>query len=94
MILSNLLFERIITGCFALGMFFNALLFIPQAVRLIKTKSAKNVSLFTFTGFCLTQIFAVLYGYINQDKVLMLGYLLSLFTCGTVTGLIVVYRDR
>ena len=89
-----MLIERIITFLFSSGLIINAMLFIPQAYKLIKQKSAKGVSLFTFIGFCLTQIAAVSYGYLKNDPVLIYGYFLSLLTCGTVTILIFKYRKQ
>ncbi|GHU16232.1 hypothetical protein FACS189472_00810 [Alphaproteobacteria bacterium] len=84
--------EYIIEAIFGFGMFINAILFIPQAVKIYKTKSAKGVSLATFAGFCVIQLFTVLHGYIHQDYILMFGYALSLVFCAIVTFLIFLYR--
>ena len=84
----------IIDAVFAAGLFINAVLFVPQAMKLYKYKDSKDLSLFTFIGFCLTQLAAVLYGIINHDYVLMLGFLLSLMTCGTTTFFIIIYRRK
>lgn len=77
---------------FSLGLFINAFLFIPQAVKLYRTKNSEDLSLITFAGFNLIQLFIFLHGYIHKDYLLMLGYLLSLITCGAVTWMIVWYR--
>jgi MtN3 and saliva related transmembrane protein len=77
---------------FGLGVFFNAILFIPQAIKLFYNKNSKDVSLFTFAGFNVMQIFTVLHGYLNKDYVLMWGFLLSFILCGIVTVMIVIYR--
>ena len=77
---------------FGLCLFFNAMLFIPQIISLVKTKDSKDMSLITFAGFNIMQIFAVLHGYLDKDYVLMLGFLLSFVFCGVVTFLIVLYR--
>jgi len=77
---------------FGLGLFFNAMLFIPQAVKLFRIKESKDISLITFGGFNVMQIFTILHGYINKDYVLMLGFLLSFVFCGVVTFLIIFYR--
>lgn len=77
---------------FSLGLFFNAVLFIPQAMRILRTKSAEGVSLFTFIGFNIMQVFTVLHGYLEGDYVLMTGFLLSFITCGMVTALALKYR--
>ena len=76
---------------FTLGLVVNALLFIPQAVKLYRAKSAENISLITFFGFCLIQLFTVLHASIHRDYLLMLGTLCALITCGIVTGLIIYY---
>lgn len=86
--------ERIVTFLFSSGLFINAMLFVPQAWKLLSSKSAQGISLLTFIGFCLTQVAAISYGLLKNDPVLIFGYLLSLITCGTVTILIVMYRNQ
>jgi MtN3 and saliva related transmembrane protein len=76
---------------FGAGLFVNALLFIPQIIKLYKTKDSKDLSKITFVGFCLTQASAIVYGYFHQDKILMIGYAFSLIMCGTVTLLSFMY---
>ncbi|MDR3306299.1 MAG: hypothetical protein LBS61_01280 [Endomicrobium sp.] len=80
--------------CFGLGMFINAVLFTPQIVSLFKTKNSKGLSLTTFIGFNIIQIFSLLHGYIYNDYVFMFGMLLSLMLCGCVTFLIILYRFK
>jgi MtN3 and saliva related transmembrane protein len=77
---------------FSLGLFINAALFIPQVIKLYQTKKADEFSLVTFLGFCFIQIFTVIHGYLHKDYILLAGYLLSLLTCGALTGLIIKYR--
>ncbi len=84
-------FIRIVFG---LGMFINAALFVPQAIRIVRTKSAEGLSLITFGGFCLIQLSAIAYGYIEHDYYLSLGYALSFVSCGCVTLLILFYRRK
>lgn len=79
---------------FGLGMFINALLFIPQAVRMYKAKSSEGVSATTFLGFNLIQIFTILHGYIHNDWMLAAGYVLSLVISGITTYLVFVYRKK
>ena len=86
-------FKNIVTTFFGIGLFFNASLFIPQAIQLYRNKNSKGCSLVTFLGFCLSQISAICYGYIYSDYLLVIGYLMSLITCGTVTWLIIFYRS-
>lgn len=86
--------EQTVTFFFGLGFVFNASLFIPQALRIIKTKSAKNISLITFAGFNFIQLNSALYGYYQNDLILMYGNLISFIACGTVTLLAIYYRDK
>lgn len=78
---------------FSLGLFFNAVLFIPQALKIMRTKSAEGVSLFTFMGFNIIQIFTVLHGYFAKDYILMFGFILSFITSSIVTYLALKYRN-
>ena len=79
---------------FGISLFINAVLFIPQIIILLRTKTARGVSLMTFLGFCGIQIFTILHGYIKKDFILMWGYVLSLMTCGTATYFIIYYKKR
>jgi MtN3 and saliva related transmembrane protein len=83
---------KLVDFIFAAGLFVNAMLFIPQAIRIYKNKHAKDLSLITFVGFVLSQLSAVIYGYLHHDYILAGGYVLALITCGTVTGLAFRYR--
>jgi uncharacterized protein with PQ loop repeat len=83
---------EVIRIIFGASMFINAALFIPQAVRILRAKDAKELSFITFGGFCLIQASAVAYGYVQHDYYLMFGYSLSLVTCGFVFLLILFYR--
>lgn len=87
-----IIFERIIEFCFGTALFINALLFIPQIVKILQTKEVKDLSLITFAGFNIVQILAVLHGYLKHDYVVMLGFALSLLTCGIITIMIVFYK--
>lgn len=86
--------EHFIEGVFSLGLFINAVLFVPQIIKLYKTKNSEGLSLLMFVGFFLIQIFIFLHGYLHQDYLLMGGYALSLITCGTVSFLIIWYRFK
>ena len=90
-ILPMQIFREMITALFGFGLFVNALLFIPQIMKLHKTKNAQDVSKITFVGFCFMQISAILYGAIHHDMILMAGYGLSLLTCLIATVLIFRY---
>lgn len=86
--------ENLIEFIFGLGLFINAALFIPQAMKLFRTKSANGLSITTFAGFNAVQLFTILHGFLHQDYLLMLGMSLSLVSCGLVTVLIFLYRHN
>jgi MtN3 and saliva related transmembrane protein len=86
------IFKTIIEIFFSAGMFINALLFIPQVIKLLKTKDSHDLSLLTFAGFNLIQLFILLHGLIHHDYLLLAGAGLSLLTCGTITVLIIVFK--
>ena len=81
--------KNIIEIGFGAGLFVNAFLFVPQIIQLLRVNDAKELSLLTFSGFCLIQVFVILHGFINQDYLLVVGYSVSLVMCGRVTGLII-----
>ncbi|MDR2066252.1 MAG: hypothetical protein LBP57_00185 [Endomicrobium sp.] len=83
-----------IEAVFGLAMFINAILFLPQAIKLYKTKNTKTLSLITFFGFDIIQVTSILHGYIRNDKILMFGMLLSLIFCGSVTFLLIYYKIK
>ena len=77
---------------FALALFANGLLFIPQIMRLYKNKHAGELSLITFAGFNILNLFAVLHGIVVNDKILIIGYGLSVVTNTIVTIMIIKYK--
>ena len=79
---------------FSVALFINALLFIPQSVRILKEKTAKGVSFVTFMGLLLIQFAIVLHGIITHDTILILGYVVSMITTGSVVMLIFIYRNK
>jgi len=86
--------RAVIEFIFSFALFINAALFIPQAIKIFRDKNAKDVSLLTFLGFLLIQLATVVHGIINHDRILVIGYLLSMLTCGSVVLLIRLYRKR
>lgn len=85
-------FKDFVEIVFSLGLFINAILFIPQILALVKTKNSEGLSLLTFGGFWLIQLFIIFHGIIKHDKLLVIGYIFSLLTCGSVVFLIIFYR--
>lgn len=88
------MYSIIVELLFTVGMFANALLFIPQAIRIYREKSAHNLSLITFGGFNLIQIAMVLHGFLHEDWFLIAGMGVSFFTCALVTIQIIFSRLR
>lgn len=86
--------KEIVAVIFGLGLGCNALLFVPQAIAVWRKKSDEGISLLTFGGFSVLQEIGIVLGVYQQDWSLILGMAASLLTCGTVTGLTVVYRVR
>jgi len=84
--------QLVIEFVFSFGMFINALLFIPQAIKIYKLKNSCGLSLITFIGFFLTQLTIVLHGFLHHDSLLAYGYMLSMLTCGIVIFLMIIYR--
>ena len=86
--------KDIIAVIFGMGLMANAGLFVIQAVKIVKNKSAKGVSTVTFAGFSILQITGILHGYFQNDMYLLTGMAASLLACGTVTILSIIYRNR
>lgn len=86
--------KDIIAVIFGMGLMANAGLFVIQAVKIVKNKSAKGVSTITFAGFSILQITGILHGYFQNDMYLLTGMAASLLACGTVTILSIIYKNR
>lgn len=79
---------------FGLGLMVNAGLFVVQAIKIVRTRSAKGVSTITFAGFSVLQVTGILHGIFQEDVYLLSGMVSSLLACGTVTVLSIIYRNR
>lgn len=86
--------KDIVAMIFGFGMMLNAALFVPQALRLWRTKTASDISIPPFLGFNLLQSTGILHGWFQGDWALTLGMVASLVTCGSVTLLAIRYRNR
>jgi len=86
--------RQLIAIVFGIGLFGNALLFVPQAIAVWRKKTDEGVSLVTFGGFCVLQILGVIHGLYEHDSSLILGLGASFLTCGTVTALTIFYRVK
>lgn len=89
---------NLLTNCieiiFEAGLFINALLFIPQIIKLLNNRHANDVSLLTFAGFNVINVFILLHGIIMHDLWLTIGYLLTVIANTTVTVLIICIDDK
>lgn len=79
---------------FGVGLFGNALLFVPQAIAVWRKKSDEGISLITFGGFSLLQAIGIVHGVYRHDPSLIVGMTASLMSCGTLTALTLFYRAR
>jgi MtN3 and saliva related transmembrane protein len=86
--------KEIIAYLFGAGLLVNAGLFVPQALKIFKTRSAKEVSLMTFAGFNILQFVGILHGILQGDPYLLVGMIASFLCCGAVTALAIVYRGK
>jgi MtN3 and saliva related transmembrane protein len=79
---------------FGLGLGCNALLFVPQVLAVWRKKTDEGISLITFGGFSILQAIGIVHGVNHRDWSLILGMTASLLTCGSVTGLTIIYRVK
>jgi MtN3 and saliva related transmembrane protein len=86
--------KMIVEGQFGIGLIINAVLYVPQALRIFKEKGSRELSLIMFIGFWLLTLSQVVYGFYIHDHLLTWGTFLTLITCGVVVCLIFKYRDR
>jgi MtN3 and saliva related transmembrane protein len=86
--------KEIIGIIFGLGLVINGGLFVVQAVKIVKSRSAKGVSTFTFAGFNVLQITGILHGIFQRDIYLLTGMIASFLACGAVTVLSIIYRNK
>jgi MtN3 and saliva related transmembrane protein len=84
----------LVESLFALALFANAALFIPQAWRIYKNRDGNGISLITFGGFFVTQLLTTLHAFVKDDMILFVGYILAMITCGSVIILALRYRKK
>lgn len=70
----------------------NSLLFIPQIIRLLKEKHAREVSFITFFGFNVINVAYLLHGLVKNDHILLITSGLSTLANSIVTLQILYYR--
>jgi MtN3 and saliva related transmembrane protein len=86
--------KEIVAIIFGLGLFCNALLFVPQVLAVARKKTDEGISLVTFGGFSVLQVIGVVHGVYQKDLSLIVGMAASFLSCGTVTTLTLFYRMR
>ena len=87
------MFVRIfMEGQFGIGLVVNAALYIPQILRILKEKGARELSFIMFGGFWFLTLSQVVYGFYIRDWIMAWGNVLTLLTCGIIVCLIFVYR--
>lgn len=86
--------KEIVGFIFGMGLLVNASLFVVQAIKIIKNRSADGVSIITFAGFSILQITGILHGFLQKDLYLLFGMVASFLACGTVTALSIYYRRK
>lgn len=74
-------FVDVIETIFGFALLFNALVFVPQAWRIWRSKRTEGVSMITFAGFLAVQLLTVIHGLIHQDWILVVGMVASMVTC-------------
>lgn len=85
-------FREAITYAFGMALFINAMLFIPQIIRVYAQRCSKSVSMLTFVGFLAVNLLAVAYGVVRQDYLLIFGYSISTILNLILIVFIIIYR--
>ncbi|MBU4480245.1 hypothetical protein KKG48_02270 [Patescibacteria group bacterium] len=68
--------------------------YYPQAYKIYKTKSAKDVSLSTFLIFGIGTVTWTIYGFYTKDLTIILGFLVGVFGSWLVVGLYLFYKNK
>ena len=66
--------------------------FVPQIIKIYKTKSVADVSLVMLLQFCLGMFLWLLYGLYIQDRILIVSNTISFLTLMVATGMYMRYR--
>lgn len=69
-----------------------SLSYFPQAMKIIKRKSSKDVSLITFSVFSVGTFLWLIYGFILGELPIILGYLVGFIGTTSVLILAIKYR--
>lgn len=89
-----MLIKDVSHSVFILLLLVNALLFLPQALRILRKKTADEISLFTYIGFWIIQFIFVIFALNNDNYWLVFAYLIGMVACGLVIALVFRFRKR
>jgi len=68
--------------------------FVPQILKMYKTQSVADVSLFMLLQFCLGMFLWLLYGLHIQDNILIVANIVSFSSLVVAIGIFFKYRKR
>jgi len=68
--------------------------FVPQILKIYRTKSVEDVSLVMLLQFCLGMFLWLLYGWHIQDNILIVANSVSVLSLIATIGLFFKYRKR
>jgi len=68
--------------------------FVPQILKMYKTQSVADVSLFMLLQFCLGMFLWLLYGWHIQDNILIVANIVSFSSLLVAIGIFFKYRKR
>lgn len=74
--------------------FCTTLAFLPQVIKIWKTKSAGDLSLVTFTVFTFGVALWLVYGVLTDDLPVILANIVTLILQGALLTQMIRYRDR
>jgi len=62
-----------------IGGFLGVMLFIPQIIKTIKTKSVKDLSIYTWVLIFINVLFWMFYGVFKNDLIIMIPNMIAVF---------------
>ena len=86
--------KMVVDVVFNFGLFVNGLLYLPQLIKIYRTKSTGGLSQLTFLGFNFIQIMFILHGLSIRDFQLAIGMSFSELICGIATVGLFIYRKK
>lgn len=84
--------KLLIFWLYQLVMYGVALSYVPQIVRLYKTKDANELSFITFLGFALLQVISAIHGYYTHNLTLLFSMILCVVFSLILNVQIICYR--